>query len=132
MSTTDHEAIRRLIAHQAQLRDDNQVDEWAANWAPDATFAAGGKQIEGRAAIRASVGEADASRGWQGLHLLGQPVIDLAGDGATASTDFVKIVARADGSIAIAGVFRYRDELIRESGRWVFARREVEPKHRAP
>ena len=65
-----------------------------------------------------------------GKHIILTPVIDLLGpDRARAWTDLSAFSSAADSNgkqtISIATIGRYHDELIRQEGRWRFARRVV-------
>jgi uncharacterized protein (TIGR02246 family) len=127
----EYEAVRHLIASQTQLRDDMELDQWAENWADDAVLVSGGSEHRGRAAIRAAAGPADPSREWASIHFLSEPAIVVDGERAQATTDFVQIVARPDGDLAIRGVYRYHDQFVQRDGRWYFSHRRATVKHRA-
>jgi uncharacterized protein (TIGR02246 family) len=125
---SDHEAIRQLVARQAQLRDDDRIDEWIEGWADDGVFVAGGVRHEGRAAVRALADSLTTGR-WRALHLLSEPVIAVEGDTAVADTDHVIVAPTSEGRLVIRSVNRYHDRFRREAdGAWRFTLREVERK----
>jgi uncharacterized protein (TIGR02246 family) len=65
---------------------------------------------------------APAATSW---HIVSNPMIDLDGDTATASTTWA-LIRRADGDapqVALLG--HYEDVLARENGRWRFKRRQA-------
>jgi uncharacterized protein (TIGR02246 family) len=65
---------------------------------------------------------APAATSW---HIVSNPLIDLDGDGATASTTWA-LIRRADGDepkVVLLG--HYEDVLAREDGRWKFKRRQA-------
>jgi hypothetical protein len=65
---------------------------------------------------------APAATSW---HIVSNPVIDLDGDRATASTTWA-LIRRAAGDVpAVTLLGHYDDELAREHGRWRFRRRRA-------
>ena len=118
-----HEAIRRLIAIYAQLLDSKRLDEWGELFTPDAIFEVWGKTLRGRAEIVAAIGGMQPEL--PGKHVCLVPVIDLLGlDRARAWTDLSAFASSKDG-ISVATIGRYHDEVVRQGGRWRFARRAV-------
>ncbi|MCP1471702.1 uncharacterized protein (TIGR02246 family) [Sphingobium sp. OAS761] len=85
----DREAIRDLIARYGPLADAGDCAGAAALWTPDGVYDVGGYgEYRGRAAIRALL-EGDMHQALiagGSAHLLSPPVIELAGDRATART----------------------------------------------
>jgi uncharacterized protein (TIGR02246 family) len=117
------ESIRRLIAIYAQLLDSGRIAEWGELFTRDAVFQVWGKTYRGRAEIVSGIGGMQPEI--PGKHVCLAPVIDLLGsDHARAWTD-LSAFATAQEGIRIATIGRYHDELVREDGRWRFARRTV-------
>ena len=118
-----HEAIRRLTAIYAQLLDSGRIAEWGELFTRDAVFQVWGKTYRGRAEIVSGIGGMQPEL--PGKHVCLAPVIDLLGpDRARAWTDLSAFASTEDG-IQIATIGRYHDDLVREDGRWRFARRAV-------
>lgn len=118
-----HEAIRRLMAIYAQLLDSKRLEEWGQLFAPDAVFQVWGQVWRGREAIVAGIGGMQPDL--PGKHVILTPVVDLKGpDRALAWTDLSAFATTEEG-ISIATIGRYHDELVRQDGRWRFARRVV-------
>ena len=118
-----HEAIRRLMAIYAQLLDSKRLEEWGQLFRPDAVFQVWGQVWRGRDAIVAGIGGMQPDL--PGKHVILTPVVDLNGpDRARAWTD-LSAFATTDEGISIATIGRYHDELVRQDGRWRFARRVV-------
>ena len=118
-----HEAIRRLIAVYAQLLDSGRLEEWGELFTSDATFEVWGKTLRGRGEIVAAIGGMQPEL--PGKHVSLVPVIDLVGtDRARAWTDLSALASSKDG-ISVATIGRYHDELVKQGGRWRFARRCV-------
>jgi hypothetical protein len=121
-----HEEIRQVIAGQAQLRDDDDIDGWIANWSDDGAFVSGETRHVGKDAIRALADKLTTNT-WRSLHLLSEPVIHVSGEAAEASTDFVAVAPDGSGALRIVVVARYRDTFRQAGpGRWLFQSREVE------
>ena len=118
------EEIRRLLAIYGQLLDSKRIGEWSELFAEDAVFEVWGRTWRGRAAIAEGIGGMQPDS--PGKHVVLAPVIDLLGpDRARAWTDLSAFASGKDGAITIATIGRYHDELVREDGRWRFARRVV-------
>jgi hypothetical protein len=124
---TDQECIRRVLAEFIQLRDDKHFAEWVALFAEDGTFEYGSHHLVGRSAIRENV-EA-LLRNDRGKHLCVNSIIDVSGDTASVSSDFLKVNPIDDGSGAtaygIGTMGRYEDHFVRRAGEWKIARRTV-------
>ena len=118
-----HEAIRRLVAIYAQLIDSRRLAEWGELFTEDAVFQVWGQSWRGRAAIVAGIGGMQPE--FPGKHISLIPVIDLKpADRALAWTDLSAFAGGKDG-VSIATIGRYHDELVKQGGRWRFARRVV-------
>jgi len=118
------EAIRRLMAIYAQLLDSKRIDEWGQLFTEDAVFAVWGQTWNGRAAIVAGIGGMQPD--FPGKHVILTPVIDLqAPDRARVWTDLSAFATSPDGAISIATIGRYHDEVVKQGGRWRYARRIV-------
>ena len=116
--SSDHDAIRELLARHAQLTDDGKVDERVALYAEHGAFQMGDKRSEGHEELR----HAFAASGSGAKHITSNTVIELEGDRATVQTDFVVFKATPEGITALA-TGRYQDQMIRQDGRWCFAER---------
>jgi len=122
------EAIRRLMAIYAQLLDSKRITEWAELFSEDAVFQVWGQTWRGRKAIADGIGGMQPDS--PGKHIILTPVIDLQGpDRALVWTDLSAFSSATDAkgkqTISIATIGRYHDELVRQGGRWRFARRVV-------
>ncbi len=121
---TDEEAIRQLLARFIQLRDDKHFAAWSELFTADALFSYGAVRLEGRAAIRTHVNELLA--GDRGKHLCVNSVIEVRGDNASVSSDFVKLDPGPDGAGYVVAVMgRYLDHLVKAADVWLIARRHV-------
>jgi len=123
---SDVDQLRNLIATHAHLRDDGQLDEWPKNFLPDARFTAKGVDRNGRDAIKEHLNNLYLSGGKGGRHFVGASVIDLAGDSASAVTDFVFVSAVASGGYEVRALGRYHDQFKKtDEGAWRFSSRHV-------
>jgi ketosteroid isomerase-like protein len=124
---TDQEAIRRVLAEFIQLRDDKRFTEWVDLFTEDATFEYGTHHLVGRSAIRENVEV--LLRNDKGKHLCVNSIIDVSGDTASVSSDFVKVNPIDGGSgttgYGIGTMGRYEDHFVRQGGDWKIARRRV-------
>lgn len=137
----DEWAIRRTLERYCRAVDDNEFRSVAELFTNDAILEFGGQLLDGREQIRDYF---DAVHGAgpapvTGVHLLGNCIVDIDGDAATVSTDFVHVwrVGSGDGidaaailagehlgQIPIAG--RYIDRMRRVDGDWRIAARTAE------
>jgi hypothetical protein len=124
---TDDESIRRVLAEFIQLRDDKRFAKWIELFTEDGTFEYGAHHLVGRSAIREHVEE--LLRYDQGKHLCVNSIIDVAGDGASVSSDFLKVNPSNNDSgaigYAIGTMGRYEDVFVRRDGEWKIASRKV-------
>jgi 3-phenylpropionate/cinnamic acid dioxygenase small subunit len=124
---TDDESIRRVLAEFIQLRDDKRFAEWIELFAEDGTFEYGAHHLVGRSAIRENVEE--LLRNDRGKHLCVNSIIDVTGDSASVSSDFLKVNPSNDGSGAVGYTIgtmgRYEDVFVRRDGEWKIVSRKV-------
>jgi hypothetical protein len=124
---TDQESIRRVLAEFIQLRDDKRFGEWVDLFTEDGSFEYGSHHLEGRSAIRDHV-EA-LLRNDRGKHVCVNSIIDVSGDTASVSSDFLKVNPNDESSgvigYAIGTMGRYEDHFVRRDGEWKIATRKV-------
>lgn len=120
-STVDERRIRRVLAEYCQLCDDGEFDQLAARFAPDGTFQFGRRTVEGHSALVRWFEETQ-SPDQRGKHITSNAVIDLAGDVAHVSSDFVFFVVVA-GVLQPRIAGRYNDEFRRIDGTWLIQHR---------
>jgi uncharacterized protein (TIGR02246 family) len=126
MVVTDEEtavgrdAIRDVIARYNLYGDSGRFDEMLALFVDDATLIVDGASYDGRAAIRGMFEMAVGPAPERIRHHTSTLVIDVDGDSATARCYFQVLTSQG-----LDHWGRYRDQLARIDGRWLFARREV-------
>lgn len=123
MSSGHERQIRRVLAEYCQLCDDGEFEKLVARFAPDGAFHFGGRTVEGHKALISwfEVTQAPAERG---KHITSNAVIDIEGDLARVSSDFV-FFGIVDGVLQLRIAGRYCDEFRRIDRRWVIKSREA-------
>ncbi len=134
----DEWLIRRALERYCRAVDDSDFGSVAELFSEDAVLEFGGEVLVGRELIRSYY---DGIHGAErapvtGVHLLGNCIVDITGDEASASTDFVHVWRVGEGGgadaaailggehlaqIPVAG--RYLDRLRRVDGAWLITRR---------
>jgi len=120
---TDVEAVLDTVARYCQLCDDGRFEEWAELFSDDAEFAVMGQVHRGPAAIRDFISAAMGPEA-RGRHITANPVVEVDGDTATTSIDYL-FVKGAGASFQVINVGRYNDVLVRDGDRWLFAKRSI-------
>jgi uncharacterized protein (TIGR02246 family) len=124
----DRQSIEELFNAYGRAVDAQDFAAVSRLFARDGEWSGAGGGAKGPAAIEAFLNRtlAPAVIGkWQGdFHLVAPMRIELAGDRATAQVRWIFSSPQAGrGQMTYAG--RYDDRLVREDGRWRFARRLV-------
>jgi hypothetical protein len=110
-------AIHAVLAGIAQQNDAAAWDAYGALFTGDSVLHCFGRDYEGRDAIVKFT-----SRRHIGKHMLSLPIIEIDGDQATATTDYA-FYRYPD--LVLFGVGVYNDELVKQGGEWLLARREI-------
>jgi uncharacterized protein (TIGR02246 family) len=124
------EAIRALWAEYGRTLDARDFVAFSKLFARDAEFVGGGPPVKGPAAIGAFLEKAIGtnypdSKG-KNFHLYFNESIDVRGDRATAISKGGYVMATPDNTKAdFLLLAEYRDELVKEDGRWKFRRRQI-------
>jgi ketosteroid isomerase-like protein len=114
------DAIRELIARYNHYGDGGRIDEMLELFVADATLTVDGTSYDGRPAIRGMFETAVGPAPERIRHHTSTLVIDVDGDNATARCYFQVLTSQG-----LDHWGRYRDQLGRIGGRWLFTRREV-------
>lgn len=113
---TDLDDIRQLLAQYCVLLDADDHETWLRLFLPDASFLVYGRSFDGHEGLLRMATNAPG-----GLHLGGQPVIEIDADGTTArTTQNLLFVDRSNGESRGAV---YDDVLVRTDEGWRFASR---------
>jgi uncharacterized protein (TIGR02246 family) len=125
----DREEIRNLIQEYRRTLDQRDLRGFSALFAQDGSWSGRSGQATGPEGIYTMlVGQlpdnppAPASTLW---HLNTDPAITVDGDHATASTFWMHARRGEGDTLTLPTLGSYDDTLVRENGRWRFARRRV-------
>jgi len=126
----DREAIRTLWAEYGRTLDARDFTAFAQLFARDGEFVGGGSPAKGREAIGAflekAIGTNYPNSKGRNFHLYFNESIDLRGDEGTGVSKGGFVMATSDNTKAdFLLLATYRDQFVREDGRWKFKRREV-------
>jgi len=129
LSAEDYIAIQQLYVRYALLADMNERDELVETcWTEDGEyigFRPGGPRAKGRDAIKAQGKKAFVPHEF-GYHWNTSPLIEPTEYGASGRCYLLHVIAAEDGTFSeIRHVLYYRDELVKQDGRWLFRRRKT-------
>jgi hypothetical protein len=120
-TATDRDAIRDLLARYTYNGDRGRVTELAACFADDGVLEYPGARAIGPGAIRGALTSGPRNPALTFVrHHITNPLIDIAGDTATARSYFA---VHADNGSDHSGT--YDDQLVRTAQGWRFAHRRV-------
>jgi uncharacterized protein (TIGR02246 family) len=116
--------IHQLFVDYGLALDAGDFDAYAALFAKDGEVLLGPMgRAKGRDEIRAlMVGVLSGGVG-SSFHIISSPQVQLDGDTATSQVMWSVVNLDDDGRTRLSMLGRHRDDLVREDGRWVFARR---------
>jgi len=137
--TEDHAQIHALLVDYGRTLDARDFEGFAALFAKDGVYVAGAPGAEplsgpeAGAAMRRTFAENALGFAEPNYHLFFNETVDFTGpDSATASSQSLYMVPGEGGAQRAAIMAHYDDELVREGGRWKFARRTVRGQMPAP
>ena len=134
---TDREAIAELVQRTAFLLDEERLDEWTSLFDEAGTYELTAYSTEIRKwmtwwhADKATLGKTlkevrqhvrDPARR---RHVVGAPMVELAGDDAGATAQFAIFRTTPDGQSSLYLVGRYEDRLVKRGGAWLYAAHKV-------
>jgi ketosteroid isomerase-like protein len=128
LTADDRLAIMNLIAHYAQSLDSGDADAYAANFTPDGVAEWANGSARGRDQIKTWVGGLMKAGGIgatpaQIRHFVNMPDISGEGGRATARTYVTIFGLSKTGTVNVPSVASYTDTLVKQDGRWFFAKR---------
>jgi uncharacterized protein (TIGR02246 family) len=126
----DREAIRTLWAEYGRTLDARDFTAFSQLFARDAEFVGGGPPAKGPAAIGAflekAIGTNYPNSKGRNFHLYFNESIEISGDEGTGISKGGFVMASPDNSKAdFLLLATYRDQFVREDGKWKFKRREI-------
>ncbi len=124
MSSSDEQAIIRLINHYSDAVFRRDASDWGACWTDDSVWHLMGTAVQGKAAIVGLWEQAMA--GFAFVAFFAQPgQIEVQGDRATGRVWTHEVLEMPDGTIT-RPVGRYDDVYVKQDGRWLFAERRYQ------
>lgn len=122
--------IERAIYLYGQATDEGDFDLYVSLFAPDGEWVGGMGAFTGREAIRGMLEQylqPGPRERLTSFHVMSNPVIEIAPDGATATSEtrWTFFMAGEDGAPRAAMSGRYYDDWVRVDGQWLIARREA-------
>lgn len=127
----DREAIRNLLQEYRRTLDVRDLRAFSALFAARGSWSGKSGAATGPDAIHdmlvAQLPDNPPAPGATLWHWISDPAITVDGDRATASSLWMHVRRGDDDRPLLPTLGAYDDELIREDGRWRFARRSVRP-----
>ena len=120
----DLQEIHQLFVDYGRALDEGDFERYSSLFARDGELLLGpmGRATGPRAIADLMSRTLDGQVG-QSLHIIGSPQVALHGDRATSSVMWTVIHRDKDGRPRLTMMGKHHDELVREDGRWRFARR---------
>ncbi len=122
---SDKEEIRELLARYCFALDAERFEEMAALFTEDGVWETAFGTGSGRPGIVAQARRIAVGPRPRRVHLTTNIVIDLAGDAATARSNWV-LFQNSPAGPAISSGGAYADRLIKREGRWFFQHRAID------
>jgi uncharacterized protein (TIGR02246 family) len=125
---SDVDRIRNLLAAYCQLLDDRRYVEFGQLFAPDGVWSLGGRDNHGPAEVKAFMDQLLLNYpNRRSSHMNTNVAIEVDGDTATSSSDYVMFTREGDGAWQVLAAGRYQDRLARQArdGSWRFVERTL-------
>jgi len=120
----DLEEIRQLFTDYGRLLDRRDIDAYAELFADDGELLLGPiARAKGCDEIRATMTKVLGPVAADSFHLVTNADVRLDGDRATSEVMWTVVKRAPDGKPVVGAIGRHVDDLVRERGRWRFARR---------
>jgi SnoaL-like domain len=126
---SDYAEIRNVIGMYLQSGDDNEWQTWATLFTEDFTLDINGHVVQGREANRKAI-EIHRRQVPHARHLSANFVLDIDGDSATASYDWIWVAGGGIPSslhLSVLDMGRSVDTFRRVRGRWLVTARVDRP-----
>jgi hypothetical protein len=125
----DREEIRQIFVDYARYLDSGNHAGYASLFASDGVLSAQLGDAVGPAAIEAlldeSLGPHATGHLPEAIHVMSNHDIDIEGDEATAVVVWYYLTSDVHTEATILQGGRYRDDLVRENGRWKIKRHQI-------
>ena len=116
--------IQRIVNDYGRFLDEGDFESFAELFAENGEILLGPMaRAKGRAEVRRAMEAAVPGPYGASFHIIGTPMVELAGDSATSEVMWTVVRRRDDGTPLVSMIGRHRDDLVREAGRWRIQRR---------
>ena len=120
----DLQEIHQLFVDYGSHLDRGDVEAYAELFADDGELLLGPvARAKGRDEIKATMAKVLAGSPGNSFHVISSPRVVLDGDRATSEVMWTVVSGGDDGQPSVSAIGRHVDELVRERGRWRFAKR---------
>jgi uncharacterized protein (TIGR02246 family) len=119
----DAEQIRALISEIAHATDSGDFDRWVELFVPDGRHVQAGTVHEGHEELRRHI-DADQPPEHRGIHITSNSVMQIGGDTASSTTDFL-FIAPTDMGLSVIAYGEYHDRFVRTDLGWRFLERAI-------
>jgi uncharacterized protein (TIGR02246 family) len=120
----DLQEIHQLFTDYGRHLDRRDMDAYAELFADDGELLLGPvARAKGRDEIRATMTRVLGAAASTSFHLVTNADVRLDGDRATSEVMWTVVERAPDGKPVVGAIGRHVDDLVRERGRWRFARR---------
>jgi len=118
--------IRRLLAEYCVFLDGRRYAEFGQLFAPDGVWILGGRENHGPAEVKAFMDQLLLDHPHRrSCHMNTNVAIDVDGDSATSSSDYVMFTREGAGAWSVLTTGNYVDRLARRDGVWRFVERRL-------
>ena len=116
--------IHQLFIDYGRCLDAGDFDGYAALFARDGELMLGPLgRAKGRDEIKAMMSKTLSGQDGSSFHIISSPQVQLDGDRASSEVMWTALARDESGHPRLTMLGRHRDDLVREDGRWRFARR---------
>jgi uncharacterized protein (TIGR02246 family) len=116
--------IHQLFVDYGLALDAGDFDTYASLFADEGEVLLGPVgRAKGRDEIKDLMTKTLSSGVGSSYHIISSPQVQLDGDTATSEVMWTVVNRTREGQATLTMIGRHRDELVRENGRWRFARR---------
>jgi uncharacterized protein (TIGR02246 family) len=120
----DLQEIHQLFVDYGNHLDRGDLDAYSELFADDGELLLGPvMRAKGRDEIKATMTKVLDGSGGDSFHVISSPQVVLDGDRATSEVMWTVVARGEDGQPTVSAIGRHIDELVRERGRWRFAKR---------
>ena len=121
----EKDAIREVLARYCFYLDGGQFEQMAELFTEDGTWHTAFGVAKGRAAIADLARKLRAGDPPRGVHLVTNIVIELNGDTARVSSNWM-VAENSSAGPRVGSAGGYADQMVKQESRWLFQYREID------